>query len=323
MDLDAFVAEHAAEWRRLEVLSRRRRLSAREADELVVLYQRAATHLSVVRSRLPDPSLVARLSRLVLAARAAVTGGSAFSWRSVGRFFTHGFPLVVYRSRRWWISVALIFVAVAGFFGFWFGTHPEALAVLMSDDTAQAVVDDEFENYYSTYAAPNFAAQVWSNNAWVGAQSFAGGILLLPAAYVLFQNALNLGLMGGLMVSRGRGDLFFGLIAPHGLLEMTAIFVAAGLGLRIGWSAIAPGPELSRGAAVAQAARTGMVGVLGLVAVFAVAASLEAFVTPSPLPLIVKDAIGVVVLLGFFVYVTIRGRAAEAESFDADVDTGS
>jgi uncharacterized membrane protein SpoIIM required for sporulation len=321
MDLDAFVAEHQAEWRRLETLSRRRRLSAREADELVVLYQRAATHLSVVRSRLPDPSLVARLSRLVLAARAAVTGGSAFSWRSVGRFFTHGFPLVVYRARRWWIGTALTFLAVAAFFGFWFGTHPDSLAMLMSDDMAQQIVDDEFEDYYSNFAAPSFAAQVWTNNAWVAAQSFAGGILLLPVAYVLFENALNLGLMGGLMVSRGRADLFFGLIAPHGLLELTAIFVAAGLGLRIGWSAIAPGPELTRAAAVARSARTGMLGVLGLVAVFAVAASLEAFVTPSPLPLLVKDAIGVVVLLAFFAYVWIRGRAAEAESFDVDVPT--
>src|SRR6185295_12918444 len=95
VDLDAYVAEHAAEWRRLEDLARRRRLSAEEADELVALYQRAATHLSMVRSRSPDPALVARLSRLVLAARSAVTGGPAFSWRTVGRFFTATFPLAV------------------------------------------------------------------------------------------------------------------------------------------------------------------------------------------------------------------------------------
>jgi uncharacterized membrane protein SpoIIM required for sporulation len=319
VDLDAFVAEHQAEWRRLDVLSRRRRLSAREADELVVLYQRAATHLSVVRSRLPDPSLVARLSRLVLTARAAVTGGEAFSWAAVGRFFTHGFPLVVYRARRWWVGTAAIFVAISVFFGVWFGSHPESLSILLSDDRARQIVDDDFERYYSEYFAPNFAAEVWTNNAWVAAQSFAGGILLLPAIYVLFGNALNLGLMGGLMVSRGRADVFFGLIAPHGLLEMTAIFVAAGLGLRIGWSAIAPGPDLTRGAAVARAARTGMLGVLGLVAVFGVAALLEAFLTPSPLPLLVKDAVGVVVLASFVAYVWIRGRAAEAESYEVDV----
>src|SRR5688500_8353299 len=55
VDLDAYVAEHAGEWRRLDNLSGRRRLTAAEADELVVLYQRAATHLSAIRSRSPDP----------------------------------------------------------------------------------------------------------------------------------------------------------------------------------------------------------------------------------------------------------------------------
>ncbi|MDM4784558.1 hypothetical protein [Micromonospora sp. b486] len=40
MDLDAYVAEHGAEWRRLEHLTGRRRLDAAEVDELVALYQR-------------------------------------------------------------------------------------------------------------------------------------------------------------------------------------------------------------------------------------------------------------------------------------------
>ena len=51
---------------------RPRRLHGSELDELVDLYQRAATHLSVVRTRSPDPVLVDRLSQLVTRARAAV-----------------------------------------------------------------------------------------------------------------------------------------------------------------------------------------------------------------------------------------------------------
>src|SRR5579884_3178846 len=45
MDLDVFTAVHGAEWQRLEVLVKRRRLSGAEADELVALYQKAATHM--------------------------------------------------------------------------------------------------------------------------------------------------------------------------------------------------------------------------------------------------------------------------------------
>ena len=51
MDLDAFTAVREPQWQRLEQLLRRRRLTAVEADELVVLYQRAATDLSVLRSK--------------------------------------------------------------------------------------------------------------------------------------------------------------------------------------------------------------------------------------------------------------------------------
>ena len=77
MDIDAFVGRHSGEWRRLEELVSRRRLSGEEADELVMLYQRTATHLSLVRTRSPDPALVARLSSLVARGRSAVAGGSA------------------------------------------------------------------------------------------------------------------------------------------------------------------------------------------------------------------------------------------------------
>ena len=65
MDLDAYVAAHGSEWRRLEDLTRKRRLSGAEADEPVDRYQQVATHLSVVRTAAPDPTLVAHLSSLL------------------------------------------------------------------------------------------------------------------------------------------------------------------------------------------------------------------------------------------------------------------
>ena len=63
-----------------------------------MLYRRTATHLSVVRSRSADPTLVAWLSRLVLQARAAVTPSAGFSLAAVGRFFAVSFPAEVYRA---------------------------------------------------------------------------------------------------------------------------------------------------------------------------------------------------------------------------------
>ena len=74
MDLDAYLIAHQAQWHRLEELTGRRRLSGAEADELLDLYQRVSTHLSVVRSASPDPSVVTYLSNLLARARQAIRG---------------------------------------------------------------------------------------------------------------------------------------------------------------------------------------------------------------------------------------------------------
>lgn len=53
MDLDAYQAVHSASWQRLDELIRTRRRTGAEADELVRLYQAAATDLSTIRSAAP------------------------------------------------------------------------------------------------------------------------------------------------------------------------------------------------------------------------------------------------------------------------------
>jgi uncharacterized membrane protein SpoIIM required for sporulation len=314
VDLDAYVAEHDAEWRRLEQLSRGRRLTAAEVDELVALYQRAATHLSVIRSRSPDPALVARLSRLVLAARATITGGSRLSWREVGRYFTEGFPLAAYRAWPWWSGVAVAFTLLTGFLMWWVAGHPESAAAFIGEERAEDLVASEFAGYYSEFLPPTFAFHLWTHNAWLAAQCLASGVLLVPVIWLLWNNALNIGVVGGVMISYGRGDLFFGLITPHGLLELTGIYVAAGVGLRIGWSWIAPGPNRTRGRAVVEAARDGILVAVGLVGLFAVSAVIEAFVTPSALPTVFRIGIGAAVWLAFLGYVVILGSAAAAKA---------
>ena len=319
MDLDAYVAEHAAQWRRLEALSRRRRLSAEETDELIALYQRVGTHLSVVRSQSPDPALVARLSRILLAARGAITGGTAFSWRTVGRFFTATFPLAVYEAWPWWCTVAVANVGIAGLMMSYVAAHPDVQSAFLSDADIQSIVNSQFRDYYSANQAQNFALEVWTHNALLAGQCLVAGILILPVLYFLAMNLVNLGLVGGVMIGNGKSDVFFGLIIPHGLLELTAVFVAAGVGLRIGWAWIAPGPGRTRGRALAETARAGTLVALGLVMVLLVSGLIEAFVTPSPLPTALRVAIGVLAWLGFLGYVVVLGWRARQESVTTDL----
>jgi len=312
LDIDAYVAAHRGEWDRLEQLLRRAgrgrgRLDGAEVDELVALYQTVTTHLSVVRSSTPDPALLARLSTLVARARAAVTGSSAPAWRDLARFFVVTYPAALYRSMRWWASVGVAFALVGLVVGVWVAGDPHVQATIAAPDEIRQLVQHDFQEYYSSAPAGSFAAKVATNNAWVSALALALGVFLLPVVWLLWQNALNVGVAGGLMAANDRLGLFFGLILPHGLLELTCVFVASGAGLRLGWSWIDPGRR-TRSQALREEGQAAGALALGLAATLMVSGVVEAFVTPSGLPTWARIGIGALAELAFLSYVIVLGR---------------
>jgi len=321
VDVDAFVLAHRATWDRLEQLvKRRRRLTGAEVDELVDLYQRVSTHLSMVRSASADAVLVGRLSGLVARARAAVTGAHAPLWREFLRFWTVSFPVVAYRSWRWWLGTAIGFFIVTIALAMWVAGNPEVHSAIGTPSEIEELVNHDFASYYSENPAGSFALRVWVNNAWVAAQCIGFAILLgLPIPYILFQNAANLGLIAGLMFDAGAGDVFMGLITPHGLLELTAVFLAGAVGMRLGWTVIAPG-DRPRTQALAEQGRAVVSVAIGLVVVLLVSGLVEALVTPSPLPTFMRIGIGVAVEVAFLAYVVHFGRKAVRAGESGDIE---
>ncbi|RZS90146.1 stage II sporulation protein M [Motilibacter rhizosphaerae] len=311
MDLEAYAAAHRGEWERLDALARRRHLAGAEVDELVELYQRAGAHLAAVQAAAPDPALVGRLSSLVARGRAAVAGGPAPSWRALGRFFAVVLPAALWRA-RWWVggaSLGSLVVIVAA--AVWVARDAQVAATVVP---AGQLPDfrREFVDYYSQSAHGSFAFKVWTNNAWVAAQCLLAGISLVFPVWVLLQNAADVGVSAGLLARDGQLGTFLVFISPHGLLELTSVFTAAGTGLRLGWTLVDPGPR-TRSAALAVEGRAMGAVALGLVPVFAVAGTIEGFVTPSGLPAAVKVGVGVVAWAAFLAYAGVLGsRAARA-----------
>ncbi|WP_067844131.1 stage II sporulation protein M [Nocardia lijiangensis] len=311
MDVDAYSYAHRRSWDRLDQLSRRRKLSGAESDELVALYRRTSQQLARLQSHSPDPELIAGLSALLARARGRVLGTRTDTWGEIAHFFTHRFPAAVYRAWPWWASVAAVFVAVSAWLATWIEGSGRAreLFGIPADNSAITAPGGAFETYYTEHPNDAFAAQVWTNNAWVAAIALFTGVLILPAVYLLFMNALNVGITAGLMAEADRLDSFFGFILPHGTLELTAVFVAGGAGLKLGWTLVDPG-RLSRIEAVARQGRATATIALGLVAVLFVSGLLEGFVTPSPLPAPVRIGIGFAAEALFLAYVFGAGRRA-------------
>jgi uncharacterized membrane protein SpoIIM required for sporulation len=321
VDVDAFVLAHRPTWDRLEQLvKRRRRLTGAEVDELVDLYQRVSTHLSMVRSVSTDSVLIGRLSGLVAGARSAVTSAHAPLWREFTRFWTVSFPVVAYRSWRWWAWTAVAFFFVTTLIAVWVSGNPEVQAAIGTPSEIDELVNNDFASYYSENPAGSFALQVWVNNSLVAAQCIGYAILLgMPIPYVLFQNAANLGLIAGLMFDAGKGDIFLGLLTPHGLIELTAVFLAAAVGMRLGWSVVSPGNR-PRGQVLAEQGRAVVAVAVGLVGVLLVAGLIEALVTPSPLPTFARIAIGVAAEIALLAYIIHFGRRAVRAGETGDID---
>ena len=312
MDLDALTAARREEWARFDELTRVRRPSGAEVDELVTRYRAASADLAEMKTSAGRTPQGDHVSTLLARARLRLTGAPENVLRQLPRFFSLQLPAALYRLRWTTLVIAVAFVAVASLVAAWIARDPVVLASLGSQAQLEYYADEEFAGYYTENPAAVFAGTVWTNNAWIAAQCVLFGISGVWPIMVLVQNAVGVGTAAAVLFAFDAGDVFVLYILPHGLLELTSIFVAGAAGLHIFWAWIAPGPR-SRGEALAAAGRSLATVAVGLVLALLVAGLIEGFVTGQPWPWPVKIGIGALALGGFLFYMLyVGGRAARA-----------
>ncbi|MBO1548302.1 stage II sporulation protein M, partial [Brucella melitensis] len=97
----------------------------------------------------------------------AVTGAHAPLTRTFIRFWTVSFPVVAYRTWRWWLATAVAFFAVVVLIGFWVAGSHEVQSAIGTPTEIDELVSHDVQSYYSEHPAASFALQVWVNNSWV------------------------------------------------------------------------------------------------------------------------------------------------------------
>jgi uncharacterized membrane protein SpoIIM required for sporulation len=209
-------------------------------------------------------------------------------------------------------------VLVAVLYGWWAAANPEVIAAMGSRADIERY-REEFINYYSEFSGGSFTTVVWTNNAWLAAQCIAFGITGLYPAFLLFTNAQGLGMAAAALGSIDSLDVFFLYIAPHGQLELYAIFVAGAAGFRVFWSWIAPGPR-TRAQALGEEGRAMFTIVVGLVLALFLSGIIEGFVTRQDWPWAIKIGIGTIALGSVLAYQWILGRRAFRAGETGDLD---
>lgn len=128
---------------------------------------------------------------------------------------------------------------------------------------------------------PMFASRIITNNVQVTFMAFAFGISAgILTVLVLVSNGVSIGAVIGLYLSRDIGTLLFGFMAPHGVLELSAIVISGGAGFLLAAGMLLPG-ELTRRAALAANGRRAARLVAGSAFLLLFAGTLEGFVSPN------------------------------------------
>ncbi|HEX4443409.1 MAG TPA: stage II sporulation protein M [Galbitalea sp.] len=317
MDLDAYAAAHGEEWDRLARLSKARQLEGPQADELIDRYQSAASDLSAMTTTLGQSAQADRLTVTLNRARLRFTGARGNVLGGIPQFFVYQLPAALYRIRWVTLVCAGVFCAIALAYGIWMYAHPEVLASLGTPSQLHKYADSQFVGYYSAHPTQDFAAQVWTNNALIAAETIALGITGIFPIYQLFSNAQNVGLAGAILGRYGNiGHLWY--IAPHGQLELYSIFTASAAGMMLAWAWLAPGAR-TRSLALAEEGRSFFAVVIGLIISLAMSGTIEGYVTRQPWPWWLKIGIGTVALAIFLVYQWVVGRRAVRQGQTGDL----
>ena len=303
-NLDEFVSDRSPTWIELdELLERARgrpsRLGADGVRRLGACYRASAADLAHARRRFPGDSVVTRLERLVQRGRQSVYNAPS-SRTSVWEFFSTGYWRRV-RERKLVLAISFLCLAVPTLLGgYWAWRDPGPASGLVPSQY-QSVTEPR-EPGQSLGASVDeesaLASRIFTNNIVVTFYAFSGGLLFgIGTLYVLLQNGLLLGVVAGLAIGSGNGQVFFELVTAHGVLELSCIVVSGAAGLRLGWAIIDPGTR-PRGEALRQEARAAIEMVLGTAPWLVVAGLVEGFLTPAgaglPIVLAVGFALGAV-----------------------------
>jgi uncharacterized membrane protein SpoIIM required for sporulation len=316
-NLDEFVSDRSPTWIELdELLERARgrpsRLGADGVRRLGACYRASAADLAHARRRFPGDSVVTRLERLVQRGRQSVYNAPS-SRTSVWEFFSTGYWRRV-RERKLVLAISFLCLAVPTLLGgYWAWRDPGPASGLVPSQY-QSVTEPR-EPGQSLDASVDeesaLASRIFTNNIVVTFYAFSGGLLFgIGTLYVLLQNGLLLGVVAGLAIGSGNGQVFFELVTAHGVLELSCIIVAGAAGLRLGWAMIDPGTR-PRGEALRQEARAAIEIILGTAPWLVVAGLVEGFLTPAGTGLSTVVAIGGALGAIFWGLVLWRGGPPE------------
>jgi uncharacterized membrane protein SpoIIM required for sporulation len=155
---------------------------------------------------------------------------------------------------------------------------------------------------------PLASSQIMTNNISVCFFTFASGIVAgLGTIYSMLMNGFLMGVIGVACFEANMSTMLWSFVAPHGVLELPAIFISGGAGLLLARGLLFPG-LLPRRESLSQAGAKSARLIFGVIPTLIVAGTIEAFLSPTHLPPALKYLFAAALFSLFTVYLTKSGR---------------
>lgn len=324
MNRERFIRQRRGDWQQFETLvnemrgKRLRKWSGKDITRLSSLYRSVCYDLSLVQSREWGSRLEQYLNDLVAQGHNCLYRSPPRSIHLVLEFISDGFPSLL-RERAAFFFVALALFVVPFLVAMIVAAVDPVRAEQLTDKaTLQHASEsysrkfyDEMDRRYGEERTVMAGFYV-KHNIGIAFQCFSRGVLFgIGAILTLLFNGISLGAITGYLISQGLGNNFFSFAISHGSFELTAIVVSGAAGLLLGWGMVHPG----------QYSRLESLRIHGLDAVklacgagfmLAVAALIEGYFSPSPLPDIVKYVVGTLLWVLVILYLRFGGRGTYA-----------
>jgi len=286
MRYEEFIDTHEKRWKQLELLSEKitrkgyRSLRDDELDSFLLLYRQTSADLAYTRTHFPHSRTEEFLNSLVAQAHAHVSRTRSTNLYRIFTFYRETFPQLFSKNILFIGLAFLLFMGTAIISGiglqydreFFMRISPVPESVLQERADRGSVGPDMDE-----ILAPIASSSIMVNNIQVGVMTYSTGIVLgLGTAFYLFLNGVMLGVFSSYFVSRGLGVALLAHILPHGILELTAIFICGGAGFMIGDAIIHPG-ERSRSHALAVRGREATQLLVGTLLLLVLAGIIEGY----------------------------------------------
>jgi uncharacterized membrane protein SpoIIM required for sporulation len=310
-----WIEKRKSHWTRLEALLAQAhrgvsRLTHDELRELALLYRQTAADLSTAREHRADARLAAYLNQLLGRAHNLLYSGRPPRPRGLVGFYTRTFPQVFRATWRYTAAATLLFV-LGGLVGTSVSiADPGFERFVLGGQMMDTIERREMWTHGILTIKPAASSLIMTNNLSVSFAAFALGITAgIGTAWLMILNGVLIGVIGVACFRAGMSMSLWSFVAPHGSIELPAIFLAGGAGLILGRGLLDPG-TLPRRDAVAEAGSRAIRLLLGVIPILVVAGVIEGFISPVPMPAMPKFVIGAAMLTLLVLYLTLAGRSS-------------